>query len=88
MESLTSPFVPFTKESIPKDVQADRKERDGEKVHVRVPRRELHRVIRSGNDGGGDELGFIWEVSSVSRFSKRDPIVFTIGTHHQKQLRL
>jgi hypothetical protein len=76
MRTLTSPFIPFPQEAIPKDVQADRKERNGEEIHVCVPGRELHRVVRSGNDGGGDELGFIWEVLSVSQSSERDPMVF------------
>jgi hypothetical protein len=87
MGTLTSPFIPFPQKAIPKDVQTDREERDGEKVHVRMPRRELHRVIRPGNDGSGDELGFVWEVLSVNRSSERDPMVSPIGTHHQKQLR-
>jgi hypothetical protein len=87
MGTLTSPFIPFSQKAIPKDVQTDREERDGEKVHVRMPRRELHRVIRPGNDGSGDELGFVWEVLSVNRSSERDPMVSPIGTHHQKQLR-
>jgi hypothetical protein len=67
---LTSPFIPLPQEAISKDVQANREERDGEEVHVRVPRCQLHRVVRPGNNGGGDELGFFFG-SFVSR-----PVLF------------
>jgi len=63
MQTLTGPFVPFAQEAITKDVQTDREERDGEKVQVRVPHRELHRVIRPGNNCGGNELCFVRKFS-------------------------
>ena len=72
MGTLTSPFIPFSQKAISKDVQPDREKRDGEKVHVRMPRRELHRVIRPGNNGSGDESGFVGEVLSFNRSSERE----------------
>jgi hypothetical protein len=66
---LTSPFIPLPQEAISKDtIQTNREERDGEEVHVRVPRWQLHRVVRPCNNGGGDELGFFFvAISSVGQ---------------------
>jgi hypothetical protein len=53
-----------------------------------MPRRELHRVVRAGYNGGGDELGFVWEVLSANLpFRKADSSHgVTNQTHPQKQL--
>jgi len=77
-ELLTSPFVPFPQEAIPEDVQSYREERDGEEVHVRVPHGELHRVVRSGDDGGSDELGFFRGTRSISNSFEKRPILISV----------
>jgi len=84
MQTLTSPFVPSAQESITEDIQPDREERDGEEVHVRVPHSEFNRVIRPGNDCGGDELGFGEEFrQSAFQSSKRKLLKeIPIQTHH------
>jgi hypothetical protein len=72
-KTLTSPFVPFPQEAIAKDVQTDCEEGDGKEVHVRVPCRELDRIVRSGYDGGGDELGFVCEFRQSAIHSEEFP---------------
>lgn len=56
-ELRTSCFIPRAQESIAEDVEADGEERDSQEVHVRMPGRENHGIVRPSYYCGSNELG-------------------------------